>query len=145
MTALIIDAVSGGVGAGAFAVLVGVPRRLLLSTALVGLVAALVFGALRLGGMAGEGAAGIAALAGGLVSESLARIRSQPATVFLLPGLIPLVPGVTIYRAMSDLVRGNGTAGTQAGLQTFVWAGAIALGVGLAAAVFRGIVPRKHR
>jgi len=141
---LLIDAVAGAVGSGAFAVLVAVPRRYLGEAAAVGLVTGLVFGVLSRAGMDGAGAAGVAALAGSTLSEVLARVRHQPAVIFLLPGLIPLVPGVTIYHAMADLVTGRGSMAVQAAGQTFLWAAAIALGVGLAAALIRGIVPQKR-
>ena len=38
-------------------------------------------------------------------SEVAAKIAKTPATVFLLPGLIPLIPGGFVYYAMLGLVQ----------------------------------------
>jgi uncharacterized membrane protein YjjB (DUF3815 family) len=42
-----------------------------------------------------------------LSSEFFARIGKAPATVFLLPGIITLVPGRTLYYTMSELMNNN--------------------------------------
>ena len=42
-----------------------------------------------------------------LFSEILARVCRAPAIVFLLPAVIPTVPGGTIYYAMRDLLSNN--------------------------------------
>jgi uncharacterized membrane protein YjjB (DUF3815 family) len=47
-----------------------------------------------------------ATLAIGIYSEAMARILKTPATVILLPSTIPLLPGGTLYYAMSYLVAG---------------------------------------
>lgn len=137
MDRLITDFLGGVLGAGAFSVLVSVPRRALWASALVGGVAAVVFAAGTSLGLPGAAAAGFGALFAGVASEGIARTLRVPATVFLLPGLIPLVPGVTVYKAMSAFTQNRIQAGVAAGVETFLWAGAIAIGVGLAAAVFR--------
>lgn len=40
-------------------------------------------------------------------SETCAYICRTPATVFLMPSLIPLVPGGSLYYTMSRLISGN--------------------------------------
>ena len=61
----------------------------------------------------------LAALAVCLWSETLARVRKAPANVFLIPGIIPLLPGSKLYYTMSAIVsrdsetlvlQGTGTA-----------------------------------
>lgn len=47
----------------------------------------------------------IAAFAIGIYSEITARIKKTPATVILLPSTIPLLPGGTLYYAMSFLMH----------------------------------------
>ena len=42
-----------------------------------------------------------------LYAETLARVRRAPAIVFLLPGVIPTVPGGDLYRGMRDLISGK--------------------------------------
>lgn len=46
-----------------------------------------------------------AAFAIGIYSEIIARIKKTPATIILLPSTIPLLPGGSLYYAMSFLVH----------------------------------------
>lgn len=38
-------------------------------------------------------------------SEILARVKKMPATIFMIPAIIPLVPGVGLYQTMQYLVQ----------------------------------------
>ncbi len=49
----------------------------------------------------------LSAAAGALYSELLARLRHAPTTVFLLPCIIPIVPGGSLYRTMNALLFKN--------------------------------------
>ena len=60
-----------------------------------------------------------------LFAEILARIRRAPSIVFLLPGVIPTVPGGDLYRAMRDLISGS----IQSALSNFAAALNRALGI----------------
>ena len=42
-----------------------------------------------------------------LWSETLARVRKAPANVFLIPGIVPLLPGGALFYAMSGVVNGD--------------------------------------
>ncbi|WP_193708328.1 threonine/serine exporter family protein [Alkalibaculum sporogenes] len=43
-------------------------------------------------------------------SEIFARLLKMPATIFTVPAIIPLVPGIGLYRTMLNLVQNNGRA-----------------------------------
>ena len=47
----------------------------------------------------------------GLWSELWARRLRQPATVFLISAVIPLIPGNALYQTMNSLVTGEMRAG----------------------------------
>ncbi len=49
----------------------------------------------------------LAAFAASVLADLFARICKAPATVFILPGCIALVPGGTLYYAMSNLLSEN--------------------------------------
>ncbi len=49
----------------------------------------------------------LAAFAAAAFSEIFARAFKAPATIFLLPGCIALVPGGTLYYAMNSLLSAN--------------------------------------
>jgi uncharacterized membrane protein YjjB (DUF3815 family) len=64
-----------------------------------------------------------------LFSEIFARRLRKPATVFLIPGFIPLVPGREAYLTMSSMVRGDYLEGIAMATQTAWMGGAIAMGI----------------
>lgn len=85
------------------------------------------------------------ALAAALVtlwSEALSRVTRRPAVSFLLPGLIPLVPGKAVFTTMDLAVRSRLAEAAQSGYQTLVIAAALVVGV---AAVTVLVRPRKNR
>ena len=77
-----------------------------------------------------------------LYSEILARVKRAPAIVFLLPGVIPTVPGGDLYRGMRDLISGS----VDTALVNFATALNIALGIAggiIAVSITYGIVNDK--
>jgi uncharacterized membrane protein YjjB (DUF3815 family) len=78
-------------------------------------------------------------------SEIMAVLIHNPATVFLLPGLLPLVPGGGIFYMMRSAVQGNLAESLHQGYETLIAAGAIALGLALASSGARVYsLIRKH-
>lgn len=79
-------------------------------------------------------------------SEIAAKIAKTPATLFLLPALIPLVPGGSAYYAMLGLVQNRFDDMRRYALLTGQWAVGLAAGI-CAVAVIRqiGQYMQKHR
>jgi uncharacterized membrane protein YjjB (DUF3815 family) len=71
------------------------------------------------------------------LAELLARVLKAPATIFLVIGIIPLVPGGGLYYTMDALLNGNYALFTQKGLQTLFCAGAIAVGASMVTSLVR--------
>lgn len=71
----------------------------------------------------------IATLLVALISEILARKLKQPAIIFIIPGIIPLVPGLGMYNTMLYLVQSNFDEAISKGADVLFVGGAIALGV----------------
>ena len=42
-----------------------------------------------------------------IISEILARVLKSPTTVFLIPSIIPFVPGAMLFYMMYNLINGN--------------------------------------
>lgn len=84
------------------------------------------------------------AFAVGFLSEVIAHIVKNPATVYVVPGILPLVPGGGMYQTMRAAVAGNTTLLLNLGLSTLTAAGAIALGVAIASSLAR-IIARLTR
>lgn len=64
-----------------------------------------------------------------LLSEILAYLIKNPATVYLLPALFPLVPGYGLFATMQALVTGEINQAVTLGYNALIAAGAIALGI----------------
>lgn len=62
-------------------------------------------------------------------AEIMARVRRSPTTVFLVAGAIPLIPGASLYRAMSAAVSGAWKQAAAGGKTTLLLAAAIAGGI----------------
>ncbi len=72
-----------------------------------------------------------------IASELLALLIKNPATVYLLPGLLPLVPGGGMFQTMRAAVSGNMDTALSLGYATLGAAGAIALGIAIASSIAR--------
>lgn len=68
-------------------------------------------------------------------AEVLARRLKSPATIFVVPAILPLVPGGTLYYAMSSAVHGDIAGAKSFGAQTLTIALAIASGISLVMAL----------
>lgn len=79
----------------------------------------------------------LGALVVGLCSELAAAIFRKPATVYIVPGIIPLVPGGGMYDTMLLAVLGRPAAASSVGFNTLSAAAAIAVGVALASSFAR--------
>ena len=81
----------------------------------------------RLGGGRVCLAALVSSMAGCFWSEALARVRKAPALIFLLPGIVPQLPGGALYYSMSALIQEDMDKFFQKGKE----AGLVALGIGV--------------
>ncbi len=73
----------------------------------------------------------------GVYSEIMAKYLKTPATVFCVPGIFPLVPGITAYQTMQSLVENNLSAAGGFALNTVFKAFTIAFGIMIVTALFR--------
>lgn len=118
-----------------FAIMLNIERRKALFAALGGAVSWLVY---ELGLVAFDNipiALFLGSMAMGLYSEVLARRLKSPATIFYIPGFVPLVPGSNAYYAVLSAVQGDQNKALQEFLNTITFSAAIALGLILASAV----------
>ena len=74
-------------------------------------------------------AAFVSSMVTSLFSEVFARLRHAPTVVFLLPSIIPTVPGGSLYRGMRDLV----THHTDGAIQNF--SETLEVGIGIAGGI----------
>lgn len=73
----------------------------------------------------------------GLYSELMAKKLKAPASEFSIPGMFPLVPGLTAFNAVKYFVEKNNSLALAAGIQTISVGGAIGFGIMLSSATVR--------
>ena len=122
------------ISAGAFAVLFHISPRHLPLSALGGLLSWAAY--LLLGNLVPDLFYRIllVSILTAAYAEIVARVRKAPATLFLLPALIPLVPGSYVYYMMLSLVMSHPQDAREYLLLTTKWAIGLAAGISLVAA-----------
>lgn len=73
----------------------------------------------------------------GIYSEFMARKLKTPAVQFSIPGIFPLVPGITAYNTINHLVEQNYSLAYSTNIQTIAIGGSIAFGIMLSSTTFR--------
>ncbi|MBO7728877.1 MAG: threonine/serine exporter family protein [Oscillospiraceae bacterium] len=125
----LIQLITAFLGALGFALLFGLHRRHLLFAALGGMLTwgiyLLIHSFLQSPFLANL-AASVFAVS---LAEALAHWRKCPATLFVVPAIIPLVPGSSLYYAMSFAVQNDMSAANTYGHQMLIAALAIAAGI----------------
>ena len=128
----------------AIGVLYRIPRGALAYGSLTGLAAWLVYDLLSGVGVGIVAASFCGSMSVGFLAEILARALRKPATIFIIPGFIPLVPGIQAYTTMRFLVEGRQLEALAMGAQTILLAGAIAFGIFVSVTAFRLAISDKN-
>lgn len=120
----------GAITAAAFAFASYTPTRALLPIGIAGGAATVVYGAGYQIDLGGAWSSGAAAFLVGLVAYVLASYARVPALIVVVSATVPLLPGLSIYRGLSQLLRPHGAApGLVAMINAAAIATAIAAGV----------------
>ncbi len=120
-----------------FAILLEIPQKYMISAGIVGAICWFVYLVTQnLGG--GEVAAAFtAAFVVAIVSQIFARIFKTPVTVFLIAGILPLVPGAGMYRIGYSMFQHDMNMAGHHITSTLQIAGAIAFALFIGDAIFR--------
>ncbi|MEO5610639.1 MAG: threonine/serine exporter family protein [Ornithinibacter sp.] len=131
----VVAAIGGALVVGlAGAVTVQSRRRVLIPVGLLSAGGAVVYAVLQRGaGIGPITATGVAAVALGVCGRLLAQRMDMPSMVLVVPASFGLLPGLTIFRGLYELVaQSGGSAGLlsiQSGITTLLGAGAILLAI----------------
>lgn len=136
-----ITYVASFVTSAAIAISFRSPRRAIPWIGLCGLAAWTGYDVCLRLGLAEELSVFIGAFSLGILAEVLARRLRQPAILFVMPGLFPLVPGIIAYRGMLLIAREMMQEGGIQVLRALFIAGSLAAGLAIPPVLFR----RRHR
>ena len=137
----VIGAFFGTVG---FAMLVHIPKRAWFLSGLIASLSYLVYWFMTYLGLPDPMAIFIGSLFGSLCGLLSARRMKIIGTVFLMSAVIPVVPGLGLYRMMAALGRGQIADGASVGIQTMITVAMIALGLGAGAFTDRVLWSRRR-
>lgn len=121
-----VQILGAGIAAGAWALSSHTPPRPALIAALTGAGAWLASDSLLALGAAPLMASAAPALVIGLLGEALSDRMRIPAVVTTACGIVPLLPGLTLYRGVLDLTSGGDPT---SGIELLLQAGMIAVGL----------------
>lgn len=113
-----------------FALIMNAPKETLIRTSLVASLAYVIYVTLAdrvhvtLGFFAGTAFAA-------MMGEIFARRFKMPATIFIFPAVIPIVPGFGLYQTMLALVQSNIPSALETGVTTILNIGAMAVAMAL--------------
>lgn len=134
---MIIQVISTFIAVIAVSIIYGVRKKLLPYCGLVGAVGWLVYLALDQCIDSKVLRMFFAALCVALISHILARIFKAPVTLFLIPGILPVVPGIGMYNIVYHMIIGNTEMVSFYFSETLQIAGVIALAIFIMDTIFR--------
>ena len=124
-------------GVVGFAMLVHVPRRSWFVSGLVAAFSYLVYWAFLRIGLSDPTSIFIGSLLGSLAGQLCARKMRMIGTVFLMSAVVPVVPGLGLYRMMAFLGQNRIADGADMGIRAMITVAMIALGLGAGALIDR--------
>lgn len=77
-----------------------------------------------------------------LYAETMARVLKAPATIFIAPSLVPLIPGASLYYAISHALNGSSELFAEKALHTLKLAAALAIGIIVSAVIMKAVTKR---
>ena len=112
-----------------FAWLCRVPRRAMMPSGLIAVVVYAIYWLMPMNGISEYLAVFCGSLFGSIAGHICARKMRVINTAFLMSAIVPVVPGLGLYRMMASLGRGETGRGAEQGVQAMIIIAMIALGL----------------
>ena len=126
---IFIQIIASFVAVAAFSINIDVPKKYIWIVGCVGIIGWLTY----LGGIYFKVpevlAYFISALVVAIISMVLSKILNAVSTIFLIPGILPIVPGVAIYKAIYFFINSSRTEAVHYLIQVLLITGGIALAI----------------
>ena len=115
--------------AAAFGIIFNAPKSSLLQSGFVGMLGWFIYIVLTRNGVEAVNATLIASFVIALASQVFAKLYRTPIIIFIVAGIIPLVPGGMAYDAMRNFVENDYNIALALAAKAFLISGAIAMGI----------------
>lgn len=125
-----------------FSIILEVPKKFVFLSACIGAFGWFIY--LNVTGQNHSAVTGtfVAAIFIALISHCMARLFKSPVTVFLIAGILPLVPGKGMYDTVYEILKHDMKEAGNNFTETIMIAGAIALAFFIMDAIFRYFRPK---
>ncbi|WP_323703052.1 threonine/serine exporter family protein [Mammaliicoccus sp. Dog046] len=127
-----------------FSVIFNAPKRLLIACGIVGAMGWMIYTVSLDFGIDKVQASFYGSIALALMSHIMSRYYKRPMIIFIVAGIIPLVPGGLAYDATKNLVISNYDLAINTTLQATLISGAIAFGILCSEIIFQIYVRTKR-
>lgn len=134
---MIIQTVGAFLAVVSFGLILELPKRYMLTAGFVGAVGWLVYLLVNQSARSVIAAAFFSSLVVALASHIFARAFKAPVTVFLVAGILPSVPGASIYRSVYYMIGNMPNSANYYLIETLQIAGAIAMAIFVMDSIFR--------
>jgi len=118
-----------------FSILFHVPKKHIASAGFVGALGWLTYTYFIISGSGSVLACFAGSCVVAIISDVFSRAFKDAATIFVIPGILPLVPGAGMYYTMLAILEGNLEKMASTGTETILMAGAIAVALLVVASV----------
>ncbi|OEH92774.1 threonine/serine exporter family protein [Bacillus solimangrovi] len=113
----------------AFGIVFNAPRKSLIKCGFVGMLGWMIYVSLTYYGIDAIFASVAASFVVAVMSQVFSRVYKTPIIVFIVSGIIPLVPGGLAYDAMRNFVQNDYNTAINLAAKAFMISGAIAIGL----------------
>ncbi|MGD7044566.1 threonine/serine exporter family protein [Jeotgalibacillus proteolyticus] len=126
---ILVQLITSFIAAAAFAVIFNAPRESLVKCGFVGMLGWMVYFLLSTRGMDIVPATVAAAFLIAVVSQVYAKVYKAPVIIYIVAGIIPLVPGGMAYDSMRYFVTNDYNMAVSLAAKAFMVSGSIAMGI----------------
>ena len=120
-----------------FSLILEIPKKYLVLSGGIGAAGWLAYLLVRAAAGSVITAAFLSSLLVALSSHAAARKLKAPVTVFLVAGILPTVPGASIYRSVSYVISNNPALSSHYLMETLQISGAMAMAIFIMDSLFR--------
>lgn len=126
---MIVQAIVAFLAVLCFSVVLGIPKKFIILSGLTGSMGWIIFLIFSNLGLSTIIASLISAVCVAIISAILSKVAKTIISIFFIPGILPVVPGVAMYRAVYYVLNNDSEMTKQYLYETILIAGAIALSI----------------